>query len=132
MWILELDADYGKKQKKLMKKHRREVKQMLKHFDFFHYSLNQGMSLEQAFCLGFVHVEPKGIIAIDQKGAGAGTRQTRLYVYPDATTKILHLITIGTKEKHSQKADIQYASEFVDSLRQVQDERCEKTEEIEK
>ncbi len=123
MWILELEADYERKYKKWNKKHRRELKAMHDNFDTFHKSLNQGMSLEQASCLGFVHDEPKGIIAIDQKGAGAGTRQTRLYIYPDATTKILHLITIGTKERHSQKADIQYASEFVDSLRQEQNKR---------
>lgn len=126
MWIFEVDDDYERKYKKWKKKHRREMEAMLDNLDTFHMSLNQGMPLEQATCLGFVHDEPKGIIGIDQKGAGAGVRQTRLYVYPDATTKTLHLITIGTKEKHEQRANIKYASEYVDSLEQEQNKSSKK------
>ena len=122
MWYLQPEADYEKRIKKWPKKHRRELKAMLDNLDTFHKALCQGMSLERV-PFSFVHQdEPKGIMLIDQKGAGAGVRQTRLYIYPDATTKILHLITIGFKERHSQRADIQYATEFIDSLRREKDE----------
>ena len=46
---------------------------------------------------GFIHKEPKGIKAIDQRGSGRNLQQTRLYIYPDLDNKILHLITIGNK-----------------------------------
>ncbi len=82
--------------------------------DTFFTALNWGALLENAARYGFIHDEPKGIKAIDQKGAGAGVKQTRLYTFPNNTTKIVHLITIG--DKNSQSADIQYASDFVDNL----------------
>ena len=125
MWNLQPETEYEKLVKKWPKKYRRELEAMLDNLDTFHKALCQGMSLEQ-IPFGFVHQdEPKGILLIDQKGAGSGVRQTRLYIYPDATMKILHLITVGFKEKHLQRKDIQYATEFVDSLRQQELENNE-------
>ncbi|HUT13866.1 MAG TPA: hypothetical protein VMY42_25480 [Thermoguttaceae bacterium] len=113
MWKFERDADYEKRVKRWPKKHRRELKAMHDNLDTFVGALNRGaMPAHEHF--GFIHDEPKGIKAIDQKGAGAGVKQCRLYIFPDTTTKIVHLITIG--DKSSQKADIQYACQFVDSL----------------
>ncbi len=80
--------------------------------DTFFTALNRGTPLENSVRFGFVHAEPKGIKAIDQKGAGV--KQTRLYILPNNTTKIIHLITVG--DKNSQKADVRYASDFVDNL----------------
>jgi hypothetical protein len=40
--------------------------------------------------------------------------QTRLYVYLDRETRTVHLITLG--DKGSQRADIKFSSEFVESL----------------
>jgi hypothetical protein len=76
-------------------------------------ALNQGAKLEQTK-FGFMHYEPRGIIAIDQKRGGGGLKETRLYTYPAKTTQIMHVITIG--DKSTQKADIRYSCEFVDSL----------------
>jgi hypothetical protein len=83
--------------------------------DTFLKALNGGVPLENVARFGFVHDEPKGIKAVDQKGAGAGVTQTRLYTFPDSDTETVHLITVGNKS--SQKANIKYASEFVDDLR---------------
>ena len=60
---------------------------------------------------GFVHPEPLGIVAIDQSGGGHGKlAETRLYVYPDTETQLLHLITIG--DKNTQAEDIQFAKDY--------------------
>lgn len=94
---------------------------MHNNLDTFLKALNRGAPLENVARLGFIHDEPKGIKAVDQKGAGAGVTQTRLYTFPDSDTKTVHLITIG--RKGTQKADLEYASDFVDDLRK----RKEKT-----
>ena len=39
--------------------------------------------------------------------------------YPDQTTQIIHVITIG--DKNSQKADIKYSREFADDLSKTQE-----------
>ena len=114
MWNLELNVEYEKRVKRWPKKHRRELKAMYNNLDTVVKALNSGAPVQNVSCFGFVHDEPKGIKAIDQKGAGAGVKQTRLYTFPNKATKILHLITIGDKD--SQKADVQYASDFVDDL----------------
>lgn len=113
MWKLERDADYEKRVKQWPKKYRRELRAMHDNLDTFFKALNQGASVENAR-FGFIHNEPKGVKAIDQKGAGGGVKQTRLYVFPDTISKIVHLITIG--DKNTQRADIRYAVAFVDNL----------------
>lgn len=65
---------------------------------------------------GFMHTEPLGVIAIDQRGGGANLAQTRLYVYADADERVLHLITLG--DKRSQKEDIKTCRSYVLELRE--------------
>ena len=70
---------------------------------------------------GFIHDEPSGIKAIDQKG---GTKkhklkQSRLYIYPDIVSKALYLLCIGGKT--SQKRDIRNCKEFVSGLKKKQE-----------
>ena len=115
MWNLSLEAEYEKRARKWPKKHQREFVATHNNLDTFFNTLNSGASVEQAR-FGFVHPEPHGIVAIDQKGGGTGLKETRLYVYPDRTSNVLYLITIG--DKKTQKSDIRYASEFVTSLLQ--------------
>lgn len=61
-----------------------------------------------------MHPEPRGVIAIDQKGGGKGLKETRLYIFLNKIPQIVHLVTLG--DKSTQKADIKYATEFVDAL----------------
>ncbi len=61
-----------------------------------------------------MHQEPLGAVATDQKGGGKNLAQTRLYVYPDTETEILHLITLG--DKRSQKDDIATCRSFINEL----------------
>lgn len=72
----------------------------------------QHPSLVQAGCL---HREGHGVIAIDQSGQGRNLGETRLYVYPDDTTRTLHLLLIG--DKSSQKRDLRIVHETVNRLR---------------
>jgi hypothetical protein len=64
---------------------------------------------------GYLHHEPFGVVAIDQKGGGGNLQETRLYTYADEASKVLHLITIGNKAE--QSSDIEFSKEFVTSIR---------------
>ena len=113
MWRLEPDADYLKRAGKWPKKYRREFLAVHDNLDTVLAALNQGAKPEH-IRVGFLHTEPRGVLAIDQKGGGPSLKQTRLYIYLDTDARLVHLITLG--DKGSQEADIRYASEFVDQL----------------
>jgi hypothetical protein len=63
---------------------------------------------------GYLHHEPMGVIAIDQKGIGGNLQETRLYIYAAEETKTVHLITIGNKDE--QHSDIEFCKEFVNCI----------------
>jgi hypothetical protein len=117
MWSLKPEAEFGKRATKWPKKHHRELLAVYDNLDTFATALRSGAKLEQ-IKFGFMHSEPRGIIAIDQKGGGAGLKETRLYLYPNKSSQVVHLITLG--DKSTQKADIQYACDFVGDLLQPQ------------
>ena len=53
---------------------------------------------------GFLHPEPHGMIALDQRGGVARLQETRLYCYAHAGSRTVHLLGIG--DKSSQPADL--------------------------
>lgn len=114
MWHLRPSKEYEKKASKWPKKHRRELAAVHANLDTFLQSLRAGGKVQQLW-FGFLHAEPSGVKAIDQKGGGSGLKQTRLYVYADEATQIIHLITLGGKD--SQDNDVRTCTDFVDSLR---------------
>lgn len=54
---------------------------------------------------GFVHIEPSGLLAIDQ-GRRPYRAEIRIYVYPDVVARTLWLVHVG--DKRQQNADIAY------------------------
>jgi hypothetical protein len=113
MWTIQPEDDYTRRLKKWPKKYRRELLAVHDNLDTYLSLLNSGTSVEQAK-FGFVHVESGGALAIDQKGAGASTLETRLYIYPDKSTEVIHLITLG--DKQTQKDDNELCRAFVKAL----------------
>ena len=97
------------------KKRRRELLAMLDNLDTYLQTLRAGVKPLQVKH-GFMHDEPLGVVAIDQKGGGKGLAESRLYVFPDADRQHLHLITIGLKS--DQKADIDFCRQYVLDLRE--------------
>src|SRR5260370_37824696 len=97
MYTLEPGDDYLRRQKRYNKKHQDELIAVLDNLDTFKRGLDNGLKLEHVRAMGFIHVEPYGVLAIDQKGGGHGARlaQTRLYVYVDTTEHVIHVITLG-------------------------------------
>lgn len=86
---------------------------MLANLATVHESLNRGAKVEHVR-FGFIHAEPMGVWAIDQKGGGQGLKQCRLYVFPHQESLELVLITLG--DKASQHDDIKFCKMLVTSL----------------
>ena len=95
------------------KKKPAELAAVLHNLKRYHAQLNAAPN-PKAFTAGYMHAEPHGVVAIDQKGGGGNLQETRLYVYPCEARKVLYIITIGNKDE--QAADIQFCGEFVMSL----------------
>ena len=116
MWSVEPSDDYLRRHKRHEKKHPRELAAVLDNLDTFFDRIARGVQGPA----GFLHPEPLGVLAIDQKGGGKALAETRLYVYPDEDEEVLHIITLG--DKRSQADDIGLCREFVAELRKTKGE----------
>lgn len=114
MWKSKISADYERRHKKYLKRHRRELLAVLNNLDTYAKALGRGVKPLQ-ITGGFIHPEPHGVVAIDQQGGGASLKETRLYVFPEVETEVLHVITLG--DKGSQGRDIETSSAYVMQLR---------------
>ncbi len=114
VWVLEESSFFASKFRRYQKKHPNETIAVMNNLDTYVRTIESGVkpALIQA---GFIHKEPLGVIAIDQKGAQSSLRQTRLYIYTFEVRNTIFLITIG--DKNSQKRDIEDCRNFVKSLR---------------
>ena len=110
MWNLETSDVYARHLKHYTKKHPRELRAVLDNLNTYLKALQLGAPIHPP-PFGFLHAEPHGVWAIDQKGGGKSLAQTRLYVYPAEKTKVLHLLALG--DKNSQKADIQLCNQLI-------------------
>ena len=99
-----------------MKKHPSELVAVMGNVDTYFIAL-KGLGNPLQIQAGFIHHEPAGIKAVDQKGGKQKSklRQTRLYVYPDVERSTLFLFAIGNKT--SQSDDIQYCREMIKKLK---------------
>lgn len=114
MWDIEPTDEFERRYRYFQKKRPRELAAMLDNLDTYQRALRAGAKIP-GIHFGFMHHEPKGIVGIDQKGGGKALKEARLYIYPDATTKTIHGLTIG--DKKTQHEDIEYAKKMVDEIR---------------
>ena len=111
MWKLEPSSQWGKDAKFYEKKRPNEMAAVLRNVERFVKLLNVSRNSKSAQA-GYLHKEPHGVVAVDQKGGGPNLQEFRLYTLPVDQTKTLHLITIGTKD--TQHSDIEYSKTFAD------------------
>lgn len=115
MWQVEPTDQWDKDRKWYEKKRPSELAAILTNLDRYLRQLNVAAN---AKCVqaGFLHVEPAGVLAIDQKGGGGNLQETRMYVYANQASNVLYLITIGNKSE--QHSDIEFCKNFVANLRE--------------
>lgn len=121
-WVIETSSYFSRKLTRYRKKHPNEAIACLNNLETYKQALDAGVK-PRMIQAGFVHPEPKGMVAIDQSGAAGSPRQTRLYTYPCAETGVLHLITIG--DKNSQSEDIKDGKRYVDIIRKELKEKSD-------
>lgn len=63
---------------------------------------------------GFLHPEPHGMVAVDQRGGGGRLQETRLYCYAHNGSRTVHLLGVG--DKSSQPADLPRLSSIARTL----------------
>ena len=114
MWKLEPTDLFERKTQRLEKKNPRELSAVLQNLQRYLNALIEA-GRPEIIKFGFIHHEPKGVKAIDQKGGGRNLKQTRLYTYAQISNNTLHLITIG--DKGSQKRDLKICRDFVSRIR---------------
>jgi len=117
MWHIEPTDQYEKDYKHYDKKRPNELAAVLRNLHRYKEMLDAAKN-SRCVHAGFLHDEPKGVIAVDQKGFRASIQETRLYTFADDKTKTLHLITIGDKD--TQSGDVRISEDFVSDLRQQQ------------
>lgn len=113
MWELVPQADFEKKLKKFSKRHRQETVNALDNLAAYLLDLRSGL-MPQQIIRNYIRAEGRGVRAADQSGPKHPTKLLRIYFYPDEPTEELNVITIGDKD--SQKDDVKFCHEFVDSL----------------
>lgn len=114
-WKIEFSVFFESRFERFKKKHPEETKAVLNNLDTYMATLNAGTNPMNVKA-GFIHHEPDGIKAIDQRGGKGGLMQTRLYIYPDINTKIVHVISVG--DKTDQNSDIQECRKYIRPLKQ--------------
>ena len=115
-WHIEALDTYERVHKQYEKKCPNELAAVLDNLDRYFKIISNGVH-PQFIVAGYIHNEPKGVKALDQRGSKGKLKQTRLYIYPDIDSKKLYLLTIG--DKGSQREDIRMCSDFVVNLKGV-------------
>jgi len=115
-WQIEPTEKYKRKHRIFEKKHPNELLAVLDNLDTYFKALQLSGNPLQVRA-GFIHDEPDGIKAIDQKGGGRKIKlkQTRLYIFAYVENKALYALTIG--DKQSQKEDIKWAQDYVREIK---------------
>lgn len=118
MWSIQGLEGIARRYGDFEKKWPHELKNVFDNLDTLHEALASGARPEQLKKLGFVRSEPRGILAVDQKGPGkrAKPKQLRLYVFADAMEQVLHVLGLGDKD--SQSDDLRDAIAYVRRLEQ--------------
>jgi hypothetical protein len=109
MWKIETTTCWEKGNKHYTKKHDLELAAVLRNLQRYMTLLNAAKN-SKCVQAGYLHHEPGGVVAIDQKGLGPNLQETRMYTYADDQEKILYLLKIGNKD--SQHSDIEYCKDF--------------------
>jgi hypothetical protein len=120
MWQIEPTTGWERDQKHYAKKRPNELAAVLRNLQRYLSLLNVCKNPKAAQA-GYLHPEPGGVLAIDQRGGGGNLQETRLYTFADDDKKMVYLIAIGDKD--SQHSDVEYCKHFVNALRNPADSK---------
>lgn len=114
-WTFTTTARFERDRFRYAKKRPLELQACLRNTLVRYLSMLNVASHPRAIHAGFLHPEPGGVVAVDQRGQGGYLSETRLYTYADETTRTLHLLLIG--DKSTQRRDLGDVSRLLDAIR---------------
>lgn len=94
------------------KKHPRELEACLRNPLTRYLPMLNTAPNPRAIHAGFLHPEPGGVAAVDQKSGGANLRETRLYTFAEESTRTLHLLLLG--DKSTPRRDLAHVRQWLD------------------
>lgn len=109
MWQIRTTTGWEKDHKHYGKKHPNELAGVLRNLQRYLALLNISKN-SKSVQAGYLHPEPGGVLAIDQRGLASNLQETRLYSFADDEKKLVYLLKIGDKD--SQHSDIEYCKDF--------------------
>ena len=112
-WVLLPHSSYLRDLRWYAKKRPAELSAVLRNLDRTRTRLANSPPA-RTIQAGFLHPEPHGMVAIDQRGGAGRLQETRLYCYAQADTRTLHLLGVG--DKSSQHADLARLSPIARTL----------------
>ena len=112
-WVLLPHAAFLRDQRWYEKKRPAELAAVHRNLERFMILLARTASARSIHA-GFLHPEPHGMVAIDQRGGAGRLQETRLYCFAQSDLRTLHLLGIG--DKSSQASDIARLSLIAHSL----------------
>ena len=112
-WVLLPHSSYLRDLRWYTKKRPAELSAVLRNLER-HMTLLANSPHPQTVQAGFLHPEPRGMVAVDQRGGGGRLQETRLYCYAHAGSRTVHLLGIG--DKSSQPADLARISPLARTL----------------
>ena len=112
-WVLLPHSSYLRDLRWYTKKRPAELAAILRNLERYMTLLARSPSA-RSIQAGFLHTEPHGMVAIDQRGGVGRLQETRLYCYAQDDARTLHLLGIGNKS--SQSADLARHSPVARSL----------------
>ena len=113
MWYTEDVEAIRSGFKKVSKNHPEEYAACFANLNKILALLESGQKIGE-FKVGFFRSEGAGLYRIGQSGV-KGSKEVRLYVYPDTESEIMYVLAMGTKE--SQKNDIKEAKKKIKKLK---------------
>jgi len=115
-WNIYRTQNFDRDFKVYEKKHPYELVAVLRNLDTYFSALKK-LGHPMQIKASFIHNEPDGIKALDQRGGKQKVKlqQTRLYIYPSVKGSRLYLLAIG--DKRSQRRDIQNCRQILRHLR---------------
>lgn len=112
-WVLLPHSSYLRDMRWYKKKRPAELSAVLRNLERT-MTLLANSSHPRTIQAGFLHPEPHGMVAVDQRGGGGRLQETRLYCYAHAGSRTVHLLGIG--DKSSQPADLARLSSLARTL----------------
>ena len=112
-WVLLPHSAYLRDLRWYAKKRPAELAAVLRNLERYMALLTRCPSARSVQA-GFIHPEPHGMIAVDQRGGAGRLQETRLYCYAHSGSRTVHLLGIG--DKSTQSADLARLSPIARTL----------------